>query len=73
MLAGRARANGLPRPRGGESIGSVRLTRRLPVMLWPVAVAVVVVGFLLLFDGECDVTPVAVIGRSVGGSFAVCA
>jgi hypothetical protein len=49
----------------------VRQSRRLPAVLWPVGLAAVVAGFVLLFDGG-DVTWVAVINRGVGGSFIVC-
>jgi signal transduction histidine kinase len=50
----------------------VSWTRRLPAVLWPVGLAAVVAGFVLLFDGAEDVTPTAVINRAVGGSFIVC-
>jgi signal transduction histidine kinase len=40
--------------------------------LWPVAVAAIVAGFVLLFAGEDEVTAVAVVNRAVGGSFIVC-
>jgi signal transduction histidine kinase len=50
----------------------VRQTSWLPVALWPVGIAAVVAGFLILFGAEGDVTTVQVIGRSVGGSFIFC-
>ena len=31
-----------------------------------------VTGFVLLFRGDDDVTPVAIVNRSVGGSFVIC-
>jgi hypothetical protein len=43
----------------------MRQSRRLPVALWPVGIAAVVAGFVLLFRGEDD----AMVNRSVGGSF----
>jgi hypothetical protein len=45
---------------------------RPPVALWPVALAAVVAGLVLLFDGEAEVTASDVISRSVGGSFIAC-
>ena len=42
---------------------------RLPLLLWPVAIAAVAAGFVLLFDGEESVPAVAVVNRAVGGSF----
>jgi signal transduction histidine kinase len=42
---------------------------RLPLLLWPVAIAAVAAGFVLLFDGDESVPAVAVVNRAVGGSF----
>jgi hypothetical protein len=50
----------------------VRQTRWLPVALWPLGIAAVAAGFVLLFDGEGGVTFADVILRSVGGSFIAC-
>ena len=46
--------------------------RWLPAALWPLGLAAVVTGFVLLFRGDDDVTVVAIVGRSVGGSFLIC-
>jgi signal transduction histidine kinase len=50
----------------------VRQTRWLPALLWPVGIAAVALGFVLLFDGAEDVTLTALVNRAVGGSFIVC-
>jgi signal transduction histidine kinase len=50
----------------------VRPMRWLPAALWPLGLAAVVTGFVLLFRGDDDVTLVAIVGRSVGGSFLIC-
>ena len=50
----------------------MRQTLRLLVVLWPVGIAAVVAGFLILFGGEGEVTAIQVIGRSIGGSFIFC-
>jgi signal transduction histidine kinase len=42
---------------------------RLPVLLWPVAIAAVVAGYVLLFTGEESVPLVAVVNRAVSASF----
>ena len=46
--------------------------RWLPAVLWPVGIAAVAWGFVLLLRGGGEITPLAVLGRSVGGSFIVC-
>jgi hypothetical protein len=50
----------------------VRQTRWLPAALWPVGIAAVVLGFALLYRGEEEVSLVALVTRSVGGSFIAC-
>src|SRR3954451_25399596 len=45
---------------------------RLLVVLWPLGIAAQFAALVLLFRGDGDVTAVAVINRSVGGSFIVC-
>jgi signal transduction histidine kinase len=45
---------------------------RLPVVLWPLGIAAEVAVFALLLSGDGDVTAVAVVNRSVGGSFIAC-
>ena len=47
-------------------------SRWLPLALAPVGIAAVAAGFVLLFDGGDDVTRIAVVNRSVGGSFIAC-
>ena len=62
----------LPWPRASERIARVRPMRWLPAALWPLGLAAVVTGFVLLFRGDDDVTLVAIVSRSVGGSFLFC-
>jgi hypothetical protein len=50
----------------------VRQTSRLPVALWPIGIAAVVAGFVLLIGAEGEVTAVQVVGRSIGASFIFC-
>ena len=50
----------------------MRRTSWLPVVLWPVGIAAVVAGFVILFGGEGEVTAMQVIGGSIGGSFIFC-
>jgi signal transduction histidine kinase len=45
---------------------------RLPVALWPVGMAAVAAGYVLLFSGDDEVTWGAFLGRSVGASFIAC-
>src|SRR3954465_4539281 len=45
---------------------------RLLVMLWPLGIAAQFAALALLFRGDADVTAVAVVNRSVGGSFIAC-
>src|SRR3954466_3687430 len=45
---------------------------RLLVMLWPLGIAAQFAALALLFRGDADVTAVALVNRSVGGSFIVC-
>ncbi len=47
-------------------------TKWLPWVLWPIGVTAVAWGFALLFNGDAEVTPLAVVSRAVGGSFIVC-
>ena len=50
----------------------MRQASRLLVVLWPIGIAAVVAGFLILFGGEGEVTATQAIGRSIGGSFIFC-
>jgi signal transduction histidine kinase len=55
----------------------VRSTRsvwmqRLPLVLWPLGIAAELFVLVSLFQGDAEVTAVAVVNRSVGGSFIVC-
>jgi hypothetical protein len=50
----------------------VQPSGRLLVVLWTVAIAAIVTGFILLFDDEGPVAAVAVVNRAVGGSFIFC-
>src|SRR4051794_1343069 len=50
----------------------VRQARGLPLLLWPLGVAVQVVACWLLFRGDGDVPTVAVLNTAVGGSFVAC-
>src|SRR3954470_23885963 len=45
---------------------------RLPLVLWPLGIAAEVAVFAFLLTGDGDVTAVAVVNRSVGGSFIAC-
>src|SRR4051812_49945546 len=45
---------------------------RLVPLLWPLGIAAELVALVLLFRGEEAVTAVAVVNRSVGGSFITC-
>src|SRR3954452_1984570 len=45
---------------------------RLLVVLWSLGIAAEVAALVLLFRGDGDVTAVAVVNRSVGGSFIAC-
>ena len=46
--------------------------QRLPLVLWPLGIAAELFVLVSLFRGDADVTAVAVVNRSVGGSFIVC-
>ena len=46
--------------------------QRLPFLLWPLGIAAELFVLVSLFRGDADVTAVAVVNRSVGGSFIVC-
>ena len=50
----------------------MRQTRWLPAALWPAGLAAVVIGFVLLFREDGDVTAIALVNRAVGGSFIFC-
>jgi signal transduction histidine kinase len=45
---------------------------RLPLVLWPIGIAAECAALVFLFRGDGDVTAVAVVNRSVGGSFIAC-
>ena len=45
---------------------------RLPLVLWPLGIAAELAVFAFLLSGDGDVTAVAVVNRSVGGSFIAC-
>jgi len=47
-------------------------TARLPLLLWPVGIAAEALALVFLLRGDADVTAVAVVNRSVGGSFVAC-
>ena len=46
--------------------------QRLPFVLWPLGIAAELAALVALFRGDAAVTAVAVVNRSVGGSFIVC-
>ena len=45
---------------------------RLPLVLWPIGIAAEGAALFFLFRGDGDVTAVAIVNRSVGGSFIAC-
>jgi signal transduction histidine kinase len=45
---------------------------RLPLLLWPLAIAAEVTAFVFLFRDSAHVTAVDIVNRSVGGSFVAC-
>ena len=45
---------------------------RLPLVLWPLGIAAEFAALFFLFRGDAEVTAVAVVNRSVGGSFIAC-
>ena len=47
-------------------------TGRLLLVLWPLGIAAEVAALVFLFRGDGDVTAVAIVNRSVGGSFIAC-
>jgi ABC-type antimicrobial peptide transport system permease subunit len=47
-------------------------TGRLLLVLWPLGIAAEVAALVFLFRGNDDVTAVAIVNRSVGGSFIAC-
>ena len=46
--------------------------KRLPLVLWPLGIAAEFAALFFLFRGDAEVTAVAVVNRSVGGSFIAC-
>ena len=44
----------------------------LPLVLWPLGIAAEFAALFFLFRGDAEVTAVAVVNRSVGGSFIAC-
>src|SRR3954452_19526806 len=59
--------------RGGRMSIRKALSREwLPILLWPLGVAAEFAAFVLLFRSAEPVTAVAVVNRSVGGSFIAC-
>jgi len=45
---------------------------RLPLLLWPLGILAEFAALFYLFRGDADVTAVAIVNRSVGGSFIFC-
>ena len=58
----------------GERLRTRRFvgTRRPLLLLWPLGIAAELAALILLFRGDEAVTAVAVVNRSVGGSFIAC-
>src|SRR3954466_15163156 len=54
------------------SIRKALSRERLPIVLWPLGVAAEFAAFVFLFRSAEPVTAVALVNRSVGGSFIVC-